>query len=61
LPDVAKWKLAEKFGWTLEYIDSLSLQDIHDYAEYNEIQDGVNKALAYKYKLKHPDGKKRRR
>jgi len=61
LPDVAKWKLAERFGWTLDYIDSLSLQDIYDYAEFNEIQDGYNKGMAYKHKLKNPDSGKRRR
>jgi hypothetical protein len=26
-----RWELAEHFGWTLEYIDSLSLADLHEY------------------------------
>jgi hypothetical protein len=33
--------LAEKFGWTLEYIDTLSLGDILDFWQ---IQDGRTKA-----------------
>jgi hypothetical protein len=36
-----RWSLAEKFGWTLEYIDNLSLGDIYD---YYQLQDGRNKA-----------------
>ena len=33
--------MAEKFGWTLEYIDALPLGDIIDYWQ---IQDGREKA-----------------
>jgi hypothetical protein len=37
-PDEAmRWHLAEKFGWTLDYIDSLSLQDL---IQYESICDG---------------------
>jgi len=36
-----KWNLAEKFGWTLEYIDSLPLSRLH---EFMQIQDGRYKA-----------------
>lgn len=39
--EYTRWKLAEKFGWTLEYIDSLSLQDMQDYWQ---IQDGIGRA-----------------
>jgi hypothetical protein len=35
-----RWELAEKFGWTLEYIDSLKLGDMH---EYIQIMDGRGK------------------
>lgn len=37
-PERVRWNLAEKFGWTLEYIDSLSMADLH---EYLQIQDGA--------------------
>jgi hypothetical protein len=33
-----RWELAEKFGWTLEYIDSLSMETLH---EYLQIQAGI--------------------
>ena len=33
-----RWKLAEKFGWTLEYIDSLPVATLH---EYLQVQDGL--------------------
>ena len=36
-----RWKLAETFGWTLEYIDGLSLGDFH---EWLQITDGKSKA-----------------
>jgi len=26
-----RWELAEKFGWTLDYIDSLPLAEWHEY------------------------------
>ena len=39
--EVIRWTLAERFGWTLDYIDALSMGDIH---EYLQIQDGRNKA-----------------
>lgn len=32
------WELAEKFGWTLEYVESLPMAKIH---EYLQIQDGM--------------------
>jgi hypothetical protein len=35
------WDMAERFGWTLEYIDSLPLSKLH---EYLQIQDGKAKA-----------------
>jgi hypothetical protein len=42
MPDeVIRWELAERFGWTLDYIDSLTL---HDFLEYVTIQDGKGHA-----------------
>jgi hypothetical protein len=36
--EMIRWQLAKEFGWTLEYIDSLSVADWHEYAQ---IQDGL--------------------
>lgn len=36
-----RWQLVEKFGWTLEYVDALEMQDFH---EYLQVQDGIAKA-----------------
>jgi hypothetical protein len=36
-----KWTIAERFGWTLDYIDSISLADLH---EFFEIEEGREKA-----------------
>jgi len=33
-----RWDLAKEFGWTLDYVDSLPLSEIH---EYLQIQDGL--------------------
>lgn len=27
--EMIRWEIAERFGWTLEYIDALSLGEIH--------------------------------
>jgi hypothetical protein len=35
------WDLAEVFGWTLEYIDNLSIQKTQ---EYYQIKDARHKA-----------------
>jgi hypothetical protein len=42
-----RWELARKTGWTLDYIDSLSLGDWH---EYWQIIDGESKAQAQQTK-----------
>lgn len=36
--ELLRWQMAEKFGWTLDYIDSLSVATLH---EYLQIQDGL--------------------
>ena len=36
-----RWQMAEKFGWTLEYIDNLSMADLR---EYMQVMDGRAKA-----------------
>jgi hypothetical protein len=42
-----RWALAERFHWTLAYIDTLSLQDIQ---ELIQVDDGRAKAEAPKGK-----------
>jgi hypothetical protein len=32
--ELMRWRLAESFGWTLEYIDGLSLKDLNEYISY---------------------------
>ena len=36
-----RWDLAERFGWTLDYIDALPVADLH---EYLQIRNGKAKA-----------------
>lgn len=36
-----RWQIAERFGWTLEQVDALTMADFH---EYLQIQDGIAKA-----------------
>lgn len=38
--ELIRWDLAEQFGWTLDYIDSLSVDVLH---EYMAIRDGRGK------------------
>ena len=40
-PELLTWELAERFGWTFEYIESLSVERIH---EYIQIKDAKHKA-----------------
>lgn len=39
--EVIRWQMAERFGWTLEYIDALKIGDIH---ELIQVDDGKAKA-----------------
>lgn len=39
-----RWELVEKFGWSLEYVDSLTYADIE---EYYAIVDGRSKGMSY--------------
>ena len=36
-----RWQIVKDTGWTLEYIDNLSLGD---YFEYHQVKDGIAKA-----------------
>ena len=45
--ELVRWQMAEKFHWTLEYIDGLSMDTL---AEYFQIVDGMNKAAASRRK-----------
>jgi hypothetical protein len=36
-----RWKIAEQYHWTLDYVDGLSMQDIEDYFQ---VHDGIGKA-----------------
>jgi hypothetical protein len=36
-----RWRLAREFGWSLEYIDALSMADLE---EYLQVTDGEIKA-----------------
>jgi hypothetical protein len=36
-----RWEIARRFGWTLEYVDGLSLADLF---EFWQIEDGRSKA-----------------
>ena len=49
--ELMRWSMAERFGWTLDYIDSLSMADIH---EFFQIEDGRAKADAEKKPKKPP-------
>jgi hypothetical protein len=40
-PALIRWTLAERFGWTLEYIDSLPIPDLF---EFFAIEEGREKA-----------------
>ena len=39
--EMVEWTLAERFGWTLDYIGSLSLARLH---EFFQIEEGRSKA-----------------
>jgi len=38
------WSMAEKFGWSIEYIKGMNLADIQDYLQ---IEHGRNKAAEH--------------
>jgi hypothetical protein len=45
--DTLPWKLAEQFGWTLEYINSLTIEELAQYEEYLATNEGLLKAKRY--------------
>lgn len=45
--EMLRWQIAERFGWTLEYIDALSLDDL---TQMIQIDDGLGKARAERNK-----------
>lgn len=38
-----RWEIATQTGWSLEYVDALTMADVH---EYMQILDGVSKGRA---------------
>jgi hypothetical protein len=40
-PELFEWELAERYGWTFDYIESLPMQRVH---EYIQIKDARHKA-----------------
>ena len=45
--DTLRWKLAREFGWTLEYIDTLTLADLEEYGNFDAVTEGARKARDY--------------
>jgi hypothetical protein len=41
------WELAERFGWSLEYIEGLPMERLH---EWFRILDGRNKGIAERHR-----------
>jgi len=36
--ELLRWQMAERFGWTLEYIDSLLLRDLQEWLQIADAQ-----------------------
>ncbi len=43
--ELLRWSMAERFGWTLDYIDSLTIKDIE---QLFQVDDGRGKARGEK-------------
>jgi hypothetical protein len=41
--ELLRWQMAEKFGWTLDYIDALPLSAIHEWIQINDARAKVGK------------------
>lgn len=44
IPRLERWSLAERFGWSLEYVDSLSVQDIQELVAIDEGREKYRKS-----------------
>jgi len=44
-----RWRLAEDFGWTLDYIDNLSMAEVE---KWLQVEDGKGRARKTKNKLR---------
>ena len=49
-----RWRIAERFHWTLPEVDALSMQDLHD---LEQIDHGRSKAAEDEATLKNPKRK----
>jgi hypothetical protein len=43
--EIDRWQMAEKFGWTLEYIDGLSIEDRIRYISIMEGKTNANNSV----------------
>ena len=34
--ETLRWAIAERFGWSLEYVDALRMGDLHEFLEIEE-------------------------
>lgn len=40
-----RWELVKETGWTLEYIDALSVADLHEWMQVRDGKAKANKSL----------------
>ncbi len=43
--EILRWKIAERFGWTLETVDNMKVSDLHEMLHVDDGQAKVNKSL----------------
>lgn len=46
--EALRWLLAERFGWTLEYVDSLSVADVHEFLQVEDGRKHVRESIIIK-------------
>ena len=42
--EVTRWRLVERFGWTLAEVDGMTMADLH---ELYQVDDGIGKARQF--------------
>jgi hypothetical protein len=40
-----RWALAERFGWSLEYIDALTVADLHEFIQVMDGKAHANRSI----------------
>jgi hypothetical protein len=46
--EYSRWNLAERFGWSLEYVDGMSLDNLHEFLQVQTGKEAASSSILRK-------------